>query len=102
MKNIIPDKASKKIKLISLSSLLTGLAMVSTTLFAYNDTVLASSLTVTPAGHDHASENKADDHGQKTKVDDGPGHSNENGSASEEDHDEGISFSPEKMALANI
>ncbi|KGJ96804.1 efflux RND transporter periplasmic adaptor subunit [Colwellia psychrerythraea] len=111
MKNILTDKVSKIIKLITLSSLFTGLVGASTTVLAYNDVVLENTLSGAQAievqaehkhesGHEHDNENKADDHGQETKADDGHGHANEN--ASEEEHEEGISFSPEKMALANI
>ncbi|NQZ25383.1 MAG: efflux RND transporter periplasmic adaptor subunit [Colwellia sp.] len=127
MKNILTDKVSKKIKLITLSSLFTGLAVASTTVLAYKDVVLENALSgaqaivvqaehvhevAEEAGHDHANENKKDEHDQEAKVNDSHGHTNEgtseitneNGSksASEEEHEEGISFSPEKMALANI
>ena len=98
MKNIITDKVSKKIKLITLSSLFTGLAVASTTVLAYNDVVLENALSgaqaiALQAEHKHES---AHDHANES--------TNENGSesASEEEHEEGISFSPEKMALANI
>ena len=98
---------------MTLSSLFTCLAVVSTTVFAYNDVVLENALSGAQAivvqtehnheaVHDHEGENKVDDHAKETKVDDGHGHENGNESASEEEHEEGISFSPEKMALANI
>ena len=89
-------------KLITLSSLFTGLAVASTTVLAYNDVVQENALSgaeaiVLQAEHKH-----------ETEIDDGHGHAsestNENGSesASEEEHEEGMGFSPEKMALANI
>ena len=49
MKNILTDKVSKKIKLITLSSLFTGLAVASTTVLAYKDVVLENALSAAKA-----------------------------------------------------
>ena len=112
MKNKIKDKVSKRLKCFTLSSIFTSLAIASTTVLSYNDASLESrqleeQSIVTKAEHDenvheheHENENKEDKHGKEAKSDDGHGHSNE--SSNEEDHEEGISFSPEKIALANI
>lgn len=91
MKNTI----GKQMKLITLSSLLCGLSVLSLTSFAYENT--------TEAKHNH------DEKVATLVVDDGHGHEKEENnhgdnekSAQAEEHEEGISFSPEKMALANI
>lgn len=83
MKNTI----GKQIKLITLSSLFCSLTVLSTASLAA----------------DNSSEEKHN-HDEKVaaqKTDDGHGHDNEK-DAEDEEHDEGISFSSEKMALANI
>lgn len=128
MKNKITDKTShkivKKIKLITLSSLFTGLAVVSTTALSYNDAALEKTPAVEQSivlktdhdhdseseevhdesGHEHGSDESKDDHAAEEKSDDGHDHGSETASkeTAEEEHEEGISFSPEKMALANI
>jgi cobalt-zinc-cadmium efflux system membrane fusion protein len=124
MKNIIIDKisdnlfrkTSKKVTLITLSSIFTSLALASTTVLSYNDVALENSQSIVvkeehnhedksktvhdESGHDHESEIQENEHGKEPNSDDGHGHGSEK--ASEEEHEEGISFSPEKMALANI
>ena len=132
MKNIIIDKisdnlfsrASKQVKVITLSSIFTSLALASTTVLSYNDRALENAQSVAPSivekeqhshedkskvlldgsGHDHEHDIQENQHDTDKKSDDGHGHAHENGNekTSEEEHEEGISFSPEKMALANI
>ena len=132
MKNIIIDKisdnlfsrASKQVKVITLSSIFTSLALASTTVLSYNDRALENTQSVAPSivekeqqshedkskvllnesGHDHEHDIQEKQHDTDKKSDDGHGHAHENGNekTSEEEHEEGISFSPEKMALANI
>jgi len=132
MKNKITDKTSKKtakkIKLITLSSIFTSLAIASTTVFSYSDaavenTALKEQSIVVKAehnheaeteevhdksGHDHGSNESKAAHAKEDKADDGHGHGSaatseqKSEQKNEEEHEEGISFSPEKMALANI
>lgn len=91
MKNTI----GKQMKLITLSSLLCGLSVLSLTSLAYENTAEAKhnhdekvATLVADDGHGH--EKEENNHGDNEK------------SAQAEEHEEGISFSPEKMALANI
>jgi cobalt-zinc-cadmium efflux system membrane fusion protein len=128
MKNIIIDKisdnisrkSSKKIKLITLSCIFTSLAIASTTALSYNDATLGNAQSLAQSivvkeehnhegksksahdesGYNHENDIQENEHKKDKKVDEGHGHGNEG--ASEEEHEEGISFSPEKMALANI
>ena len=128
MKNKITDKTSqkiaRKIKLITISSIFTSLAIASTTVYSYSDAALESTplkeqSTVVKtehnheaeteeahgeSAHDHGSNESKEAHGKEEKADDGHGHGSETNSEqkSEEEHEEGISFTPEKMALANI
>ncbi|KGJ89548.1 efflux RND transporter periplasmic adaptor subunit [Colwellia psychrerythraea] len=105
-------------------ALFIGLAVVSTTALSYK----GSTVEKTPAveqpiilktdhdhdaesenvldksGHEHGADDSTDDHATEEKSDDGHDHGGESASESTtaEDHEEGISFSPEKMALAHI
>ena len=98
MKNKITDKTSrkiaKKIKLITLSSLFTGLAVVSTTALSYKDAALEKTPAVEQSivlksdhdhdaeseevhdesGHEHGSDESKDDHAAEEKSDDGHDH----------------------------
>lgn len=116
MKNTI----RKQIKLITLTSLFCGVTVLSTTALANENSTQdkhdhgeKALLKKAEHSHDHEKENtdvldesghvhesEDDDHTKEAKTDDGHGHGSE--SAAEEEHEEGISFSPEKMALANI
>ncbi|NQY88431.1 MAG: efflux RND transporter periplasmic adaptor subunit [Colwellia sp.] len=93
MKNTI----TKKIKLITLGSVFCGLTMLSTATLANTDSAEKK--------HNHDEKVavvKADDgHGHESDKDDGHAHGQEKSNSTEE-HQEGISFSAEKMALANI
>jgi len=128
MNNIITDKLSdnlfrkttKKVKLIALSCIFTSLVLASTTVLSYNDAALENSPSLSQSivvkeehnhedkgkvlldesGHDHDGETQKKQHDTEKETDDGHGHGSEK--ASEEEHEEGISFSPEQMALANI
>jgi cobalt-zinc-cadmium efflux system membrane fusion protein len=132
MKNIIIDKisgnlfrkASKKVKLITLSSIFTSVALASTTALSYSAAAFENTQSVTQSivekeehshedkrktvhdesGHNHENETQENEHGKEQESDGGHGHGHEKTSEqnSEEEHEEGISFSPEKMALASI
>jgi cobalt-zinc-cadmium efflux system membrane fusion protein len=116
MKNTI----RKQLIAITLSSLFCGATMLSATSIAYensteekhnhDDKVETLKTEVSHAiekksdnshdesGHSHEDENKGDDHAKEEGADDG----HEREEASKEEHEEGVSFSPETMALANI
>ena len=105
-------------------ALFIGSAVVSTNALSNNDTTLKNTPSLEQSivlkidhdhdtesedqhdenGHQHESEENKDNHATEEKSDDGHDH----GSAiatkatTEAEHQEGISFSPEKMALANI
>ena len=102
MKNKITDKTShkivKKIKLITLSSLFTGLAVVSTTALSYNDAALEKTPAVEQSivlktDHDHDSESEEvhdesghEAHGDTHENHDDSGHEAHDGA--HESHDE--------------
>jgi len=104
----------KQVKLITLSSLFCGLTALSTTVLAANNTAPEkhqhSEETVTKKadeGHSHdAKEAHADKEQHGAEDEHGPEsehqHAADLGEKQEAAHEEGISFSPEKMALANI
>jgi len=98
MKNTL----TKQMKLITLDSLFFGLAMLSTTALAYESSIEEKhnhgdkiEILASDDGHDHGSKKESS-------------HENDSPSDSDskptpvEDHEEGIIFSPEKMALAHI
>lgn len=92
---------SKQIKLITLSSVFCGLTVLSTTSLAYK-----SSVEEKHNHNDKVETLKSDDvhdheKGEGSHDKNEHGHNNEK-EANAEEHKEGISFSPEKMALANI
>jgi cobalt-zinc-cadmium efflux system membrane fusion protein len=104
MKNTI----RKQLIAITLSSLFCGATMLSATSIAYENSTeekhnhddKVEALKTDESEHSHEYENKGDDHAKEEGADDGHGNGSEE--ASKEEHEEGISFSPEKMALANI
>jgi len=105
MKNTI----KKPRTLITLTSLLCGITLLSTASLANDNTARDKhdhgvEAATQQAGHNHAHEKVQEDthdenphdHVKEPEIDDDHGHDSENTA------EEGVSFSPEKMALANI
>jgi len=116
----------KKIKLITLTSVFCGVTVLSTAVTAIESTAderhdhSKEGVVATKAEHNHSHKEKSNDildesghvhddlegdyDREVNNEDDGHDHGNEKAKTenAEADHEEGISFSPEKMALANI
>jgi len=101
MKNII----KKLVKVTTLSHLILSLTLLSTTTLAYENPAEKKhnhdkSMVMLKVDDGHSHEIEKGDH-DKNKEDKGHDHENAKEVGTEE-HEEGISFSPEKMVLANI